>query len=87
MYSTPYFSLLLTVDSFGIWIRPQWVKAENTRCRGEYHCTAGLQFKKIGFDQMRNCIGILSSAVVESKLVNPETSHTVILPPWQEFSR
>ena len=52
---------------------------------GKYHCTAGLDFNKIAFDQKENMWLLVGSQTVESKLVKLEASWIVILPPKENF--
>ena len=57
------------------------LKPANTYHRGKDHYTACLQFNKIGFDQKETMWLLVGSDAVESKLVQLETSRTVMFPP------
>ena len=62
--------------------RVRWIDTlENTHHCGKYHCTAGLQFYKLGFRCFTACYkNNIFSLLVKCRLVKLEISCTVILP-------
>ena len=59
------------------------IRSENTHRRGKDHCTAGLQIYQFGFNCFTRQVHTNNnkiSSLIESNLVKPETSRTMILP-------